>query len=112
MPLTVKDLIEVLKDLPQNAFIRDLDNEDFAISEVFYDEEEDDCFVSFEEVEEGWNMNKTKAKKKSNLTYSCKYRWLMRTCPDKQCKDCDYYNEQKGCQHPTYPGEVYDKKRS
>lgn len=52
MPLTVKDLIEVLKDLPQNAFIRDLDNEDFAIFEVFYDEEKDDCFVSFEEVEE------------------------------------------------------------
>lgn len=52
------------------------------------------------------------SKKQGELTYIYKYRWLMRTCPNKQCKDCDYYSEQKGCQHPTYPGEVYDKKRS
>lgn len=50
--------------------------------------------------------------KKGKVTYGYKRQWLMRTCPNKQCKDCDYYSEQKGCQHPTYPGEVYDKKRS
>ena len=52
MPLTVKDLKKKIETLPDDAILIDFDNSDYAISEIEYDHDIDNCYVKFEERED------------------------------------------------------------
>jgi hypothetical protein len=47
MPLTAKELREKLKDIPDTALLIDNENPDWAVSDIEYDSDIDNCYVTF-----------------------------------------------------------------
>lgn len=57
-------------------------------------------------------MAKKKTKIFSSVTdaqYGAKNSWLINHCPNRTCDVCKFWNEESGCTHSTYPGELYTR---